>query len=314
MSQAPPEIDTTPTPGRASRPSWADPEVAEHRVDHPVVADQRAGVRRRGPSGQRAAARLEHHHGLAGGGGPARGAAEHLRVAHGLHEHRDRAGPRVVDEVVQHVPSGDHRFVAEGDQVGQPDAGHGGEVQHRRRAGAALRQQRHRTRFAGQPRHRGHRHPGGEVGEAEVVRPEQHHTQRLRVRNQLRLGQSTARTRFGVTGGEHHGVADTRRRRVGQRIEGGRLRHHQKRHVHRLTDPGARGYRRPAVCLGTAAVDQVRPVREAELDQVAVRQLGEHRLVRRTDHRDGAWAEQCVEPTGVDHSSPSNQYLNGSRP
>ena len=226
-----------------------DAQVGEDRVDHPVVADQRAGVRGRGPGGQRAAAGLEHHDGLARRGGAARGPAEHLRFPHGLHEDGHRPGPRIVDQEIQHVPGGDHRLVAQRDQVGQADVDHQGEVQHGRGAGTALRQQRDRAALPGQTGDRTNRHAVGEVGEAEMVRAEQHHAERGGVPRQLGLRGPACVARLGVARRQHARVADPGGRRVVECLEHARLRDHQVGHVDRLADMGARGHGGPTMGL-----------------------------------------------------------------
>ena len=198
------------------------------------------------------------------------------------------------------MPGGDHRLVAQRDQVGQADVGHRGEVNHGRGTGPALRQQRHRAAFGRQAGDGADRHAVGEVGEAKVVRAEQHHAESGRVAGELGLGGPAGLPGLGVAGRQHARVADPGGRGVVQGLEQASLGHHQVGHVDLLADLRARGHGGLAVRLRTPPADQVGTFGEAELDQVVVRDLGERRFVRRAHQRDAARPEEAGQPFAGD--------------
>jgi hypothetical protein len=113
------------------------------------------------------------------------------------------------------------------------------------------------------------------------------------VRDQFGLRGAPGVSRLGVARRQHAGVADAGLGGVVQRLQHAGLRDHQVGHVDRLADVGARGHGGSAVRGRAAPVDQVGTIPEAELDQVAVGQQGERRLVRRADQGHAARAEQA---------------------
>ena len=80
-----------------------DAELAADAVEHPVVADQRAGVRLRGPRGDFRQADLQHDDRLCRGDRASRSRGEAWRMADRLGEQRDRPHLGLIDQMVDEV-------------------------------------------------------------------------------------------------------------------------------------------------------------------------------------------------------------------
>jgi hypothetical protein len=88
------------------------PVCAQHGFDHAGLAGEAAGVAGDRAPRPLAATDLQDHHRLAAVGRAIERGDEPLRLAHRLEKHRDRAGRRIVDQVLEDVGRHDHRLVA----------------------------------------------------------------------------------------------------------------------------------------------------------------------------------------------------------
>ena len=269
-------------PGRAQQlldaghPDHA--ELPEYRVDHRVVAGDRAGVGQRGHLAGRARAGLEHHDRLAGFGRLSRGVGEPVWLADLLDEQADDPGLLVVGQVAEHVGGADHRLVAHGDHGAHADGPGPGEGEHRAGQRAAL--QRDADRAGSERRRDAERErAGGRVGVevAEAVRPEEQDVVPGGLLDEAVLAGEALRAGLAVAGGEHDGVTDAGRGRVVDDVRYRVRGHHDEGQVHGLGQvpeaahgrtaehglvPGVhRDQRTGKARRGAAGQDELRPAR-----------------------------------------------------
>ncbi len=245
-----------------------DAELPAHAVEHPVIADQRAGVRLRRARGHVGKADLEDDQRLGSRQRPLRRRREPIGVADRLDEHRDRADPIVIEQMIDESRTVEVGLVAGGDHVADADLLLRGETGDERRRGAALGDDRDRTRPGGTTEGAGpQRHIIEEVDEPQAVR-----TEHVDAVPPCRLGER-ALLRCPVAAGlgearrEDHRIARARRAEIGHRVLDAGDRHHDQAEIDGLADRRAR--RRG----GTAVHDAAAPRDEMHLTLIGA--LGE---------------------------------------
>ena len=271
-------------------------ELAEHRVDHRVVAGDRAGVGECGHLAGRARAGLQHHDRLAGLCRLCRGLGEAVGLADFLQEQADDPGLLVLDQVAEHVRGADHRLVAQGDQGAHADGPGPGEGQHRGGQRAAL--QRDADRPGSQRQRDAERErPGGRVGieEAEAIRAEEQDPVPGGLLDQPVLAGVAFRAELTVAGGEHHGVADPRRGRVVDDVRHRVRRHHDEGQVHGLGQVPEAGHGRAAEHRRMPGVHRDQRPIEADGGAGGQDELRPARGVRRAHHGEAARGEELPQ-------------------
>ncbi|CAB4851817.1 unannotated protein [freshwater metagenome] len=280
--------------------------LAEHRVHHSVVTDERAGVGLGGARGELTGPGLEDHQLLAEIGGLLCRRAEYCRLADGLGEDADRGCVLVIEQVVNDVRDGDHRLVAGGDDETESGIVASCVSDHRGTHCAALGHQGERT---GLDRHVqaegawGHAVP--QVGESQMIRTQEYDPEVLGLLDKLALAAQSFGTFLGPTLAQDGCCSRASGHSVGECLGCGVLGGHQERAVDATVDVETRGHCLDAMHHWAALVHQRETWPGSEAVLLCEGAAGEQVLVAGADQGDARGPEEPVEQVagqgGVGH-------------
>jgi len=267
------------------------------RADHTVLPEQRVQSRVRCDDGSGMRGRRSDTGGtppaLDGddrfpGADPPRQTRETFRVPEGLEVEQDHVGSLVVGPVTQDVVPGDVGLVADGNEMGEPDAESRRLVHHGEPDGAALREESH------PPFHRDRRREGAvqpdvgiRVHDAHTVRTDQTHPRSATHFDELALALRSFSSDLREAGGDHDEGAHPFLGALachGDHVSG---RHRDEREVDRGRKvPDARERGHPLYRCG-ARVDRVDDAMEPPFEEVQEEPPSDRAWVARgSDHRD----------------------------